>query len=322
MSTRGLILFLLACACGALAWLCARQYQALVLLRASALERGDRSALQRQIWSTQKRIAAAQAGLSRQPVTASQETGPDEARESSRESPPSFQEMRQRYLSLLRDPQYRALQDVAVRARIQQDFAALFRQLHLPADQQRQLEDMAVERFNVGQDVILSASDQGIDPQSNPKAFSAAMKAATDLEDQKIKALIGDQAFAQAAQYMTTAPQRAVVSQLQQSMSYTQTPLSDDQASQLVQLLAANKAPANPGGSLVVMSPNGPLVMGGGMGAIGPGGTAAAPISDSALTLSAGVLSGPQVEALRQVQQLQQNQRRLGQILRQAQGAP
>ena len=320
MKARDLFSLCLVGAIAWIAWLVARQYRDTVTLRASLLDGVDRSALRSQIWSTQKQIAVLEGQLSPEGQGRRGQGSESLPADGALDAPPSREEMRQRYLALLRDPKFRALQDIAVRARIQQDFAALFRQLHLPEDQQRALEDRAVERVNVAQDVMLSASDQGIDPQTDPKGFAAALKAATDQEDQKIKALIGDQAFSQAVQYVASAPQRAVVSELQQSLSYTPTPLTDDQAAQLVQLLSANKASPSPVGSLPVVGRVGPGVMG---GPGGPGGAmaSASVLSDTAVTLSASVLSGPQVEALRQVQQVQQAQQRLGQRFKQAQGS-
>ena len=60
---------------------------------------------------------------------------------------------------------------------------------------------------------------------------------------------------------------------------------------------------------------------GGGGGGLGGGGGPSSPITDATITLAQGVLSGPQVDALKQLQQEQLAQQKIGQAVRDTMGA-
>lgn len=60
----------------------------------------------------------------------------------------------------------------------------------------------------------------------------------------EIPALLGDDGYAQYQNSEATRGQRIVVDRLRQSLSFTSTPLSEEQASELVQVLYRN-SPAN-----------------------------------------------------------------------------
>jgi hypothetical protein len=95
------------------------------------------------------------------------------------------------------------------------------------------------------QDMIAAARDQGINLRANPEA----RKLVTDTQNQlnaSIKATIGDDGFAKLSTYERTTPQRTVVGDLEQRLSYTSAPLTATQSEQLVQILAANPAPRTP----------------------------------------------------------------------------
>lgn len=104
-----------------------------------------------------------------------------------------------------------------------------------------------------------------------------------------------------------------MVSQLEQRLSYSSTPLNDTQTEQIVQILAATAPAAGPSNrndatSYLQAIPGGAqavAMLGGG-----------ARISDSAITQAQGVLSPPQVAALQSLQQEQQAAAELRQKLR------
>jgi hypothetical protein len=145
-------------------------------------------------------------------------------------------------------------------------------------------------------------------------AFNQAVSDAQAAVDAQIQSALGDAGFAQYQQYVQTLPDRNTVNQLQQSLSYTSTPLTEDQANQMIQLLA---------NTAVQRSGNGTAgTAGGGLGAIFGGGNQTAPISDETITQSSGILSGPQEQALQQLQSQQQAQRQIQQAMRGAGGPP
>jgi len=127
---------------------------------------------------------------------------------------------------------------------------------------------------------------------------------------------LGDAGFAQYQQYQQTLPQRGVVNQLQQSLSYTSTPLTDAQTEQMVQLLA-QAAPQRAANS-TTPTRNMAFTMGGPMGYMGGG--SGSTITPEAINLAQGVLSPPQLQALQQLQQQQQAQQQLQQAMRQSMG--
>ncbi|WP_415907670.1 hypothetical protein [Oleiharenicola sp. Vm1] len=155
-------------------------------------------------------------------------------------------------------------------------------------------------------DVMAAARSQGLTGRENRDELRALVQNAQNEVDNNIRAAIGDAAFAQYQNFEQTQPQRTVVSQLQQRLSYTDAPLSDAQTEQLVQLLATTTDQKNPsaGG---VRTP---------AGRIGFGGNGGAQITDQAVAQSASVLSASQQQALQQLQAEQQAQAQLAKLMR------
>jgi hypothetical protein len=196
-----------------------------------------------------------------------------------------------------------------------------------------------VDKQTVPMDVMSAASQQGLDMMKDGPALRQSMLDAQAEVDAQIKTLLGDQGYAEYQNYQQTLPQRGIANRLQQSLSYTSTPLSDDQASQLIQILAQNPG-ANPmaklggdatySGNTVVFSGRGAAVGGGATTTVtvgGPGivlGGAALGgglISDAAVTQAQTILSPPQVQALQQLQHMQQTEAQAGLKMIQGLGA-
>ena len=135
--------------------------------------------------------------------------------------------------------------------------------------------------------------------------------------DANIQQTLGAAQYAQYQNYEQTLPQRNVVTQLAQSLSYTGSPLQDNQTEQLVNILAANTP-------VQAQTAGGPGGLFAGMG--GPGGVLGnrmSPITDAAITQAQSILTETQVAALQQLQAQQQAQRQITQMMRQAAvGAP
>jgi hypothetical protein len=197
-------------------------------------------------------------------------------------------------------------------------FAPLFRNLALPAEKLEQFKNLLLERQSVMQDVMAAAREQGLDPRANPEELRKIVARANAESDDSLRALLGAEGFAQYQDYQQTLPQRSVVNQLQQSLSYTDAPLTTAQADELVRILATT-APSGPSADLPPPPVDG-FARGPGRGGQGGPGGSTALVTTEAVQLAGRVLSTPQLEALTQLQQSQQAAQQLDQMVRAGRG--
>jgi hypothetical protein len=329
-----------------LAW---NQYRELVELRAAAMNADERADWQKRAWDLERsnrelqdQLAALRGPNPDEPDAMLadanvQRPGPEDGRgrggRGARGGGP--QQQMNAIRELTAKPEVQALLRVQQQAAIDARYAALFRNLNLPPEQLSRLKNLLAERQTTVQDVMMAAREQGLNPRNDPAGFSKLLADAQNEINNGIKAIVGDSGFSQLQNYEQTLPQRSIVNELQQRLSYTDTPLTAVQADQLVQILASNtpqratntsatpdRGPAPRGG---FGGPGGDVggiiagAMGGGvfnavMDAGARGG--AAPVTSAAVAQSQTVLAPPQVAALQQIQQQQQSQQQLQQLLR------
>ena len=203
-------------------------------------------------------------------------------------------------------PEVQRMMALRQRAALDSRYAALFKQLGLSPEKLDQLKNLMVERQQVGSDVFAAAAKQGIDPMQDRAELARLTSEGQAKVDADIKSLLGDGDYSTYQNYQATLPQRALVNQLQQSLSYTSAPLTDTQAEQLVQILAQNQpAHSAEGGGTRTVVTTGTISAGPGpdAGFVGPmmgfGGTT---VTDSAVDAARSVLTEPQVTALQQLQ--------------------
>lgn len=304
-----------------------KQYQELVALRAAALSPDDRANLQKRLWDAEKRskaLAAELAAARAHPADAAagEETivaegdGPraagNAARRENRRGPNGpFGG----FAAMMENPEVQKLMAMQQRGMLDSSYALLFKNLNLTPEQLDKFKNLLVEKQMAMMDVMAAARTEGINPRTDPDGFRKMIAAAQADIDTSIKATLGDTGFNQYQQYQQTFPQRNTVNQLQQSLSYTNTPLSDVQANQLVQVLAQSSSTTKTGNT----NRNFTNFMGpGGMAMGGSGG--GAPVTTEDITQAQGLLSAPQVQALQQLQQQQQAQQQLQQTMRQNMG--
>ena len=344
-----------------LAW---RQYGELVELRAAAMNRDERADLQKRVWDLEKAnrelqdrlaahrdpgdldglLAAATAGEA--PATSRDRGGRGDRGGDSRGRSSGLQQATA-IRELMNKPEVQAMVSLQHKAAIEARYAPLFKNLNLPADQIEKLKNLLADRSTTMQDVMIAAREQGLNPRENPDAFKKVVADAQNQISQGIKSVIGEQGFAQLSNYEQTIPQRNVVNELQQRLSYTSTPLTAAQAEQMVQILASNtpqRQPGNPGAAGENMRISGGTPMGrdgpppgggvritmdgmgnsafvGGpgvgmiMGAFDGGTRGTAPVTGAAVAQAQTVLAPPQVTALQQIQQQQQTQQQLKQLV-------
>lgn len=333
---KNALIAVLAAALLGIAWVCWQQHAEIDELRAAALNRAERADLQKRVWELEKqnRQLTARSDAERPPVGVPGEPPPG-GRPPGRGPNPLQQFANLR--TFMTNPQVQALMTVQQKAAVEARYAALFKNLNLSPEQASRLTAILADRSSTLQDVAMAAREQGIDPRRDAAEYDKLMANARAEININIKSVIGDSGFAQFQTYEETLPQRNVVNQLQQRLSYGDTPLSNAQAEQLVQVMAANPPPAssapsspsNPNaadlGAIGMLFSGGGSSGGGGLLALADPTTrntnATAPITSGALTQSQAVLSPPQVAAFQQLQQQQQSQQKLAQMMAENMGA-
>jgi len=321
--TKNALIAVLAAGVAATAALAWHQYMELVSIRAQLAD-GDNAALRRKLADAQKTIRSLEdriAALRGRSGGAGGDLaggGPDGdnagANEAGRRQGGRFGAFGQ----LAGNAEFQRLMAIQMKGRISQTYGPLFKALNLSPDQLAQFQSLLADKQQAMVDVMQAARDQGINPRTDPEGFKTLMGQAVSQVDQTIQQTLGDAAFQQYQQYQQTLPERNVVGSLQQQLSYTQTPLTDDQANALIALLAQNQ-PQRAGGGTAGTG-NGGDSGPGPMALMNGGGDAR--VTDDALAQAQGVLSGPQLAALQQIQQQQQARQQMQQLMRSAnQGA-
>ncbi len=245
---------------------------------------------------------------------AAREANPNAGRGRGRGGPPSA-EMQ----TMMEQPEMQRLQALQQKAALDGRYGALFKTLNLGDEKLATFKTLLAEKEATMMDTMRAAREQGLDPRSDPEGFKKLVAATQAGTDSAIKAAIGDTAFTHYEQYQATQPQRAVVSQLQQSLSYTNSPLTTAQADQMVQVLAATTtAPAVGTGGAPTEGMGGggrggPMGVGG-----GPGGGSTVVITTETVAAAQTVLTTTQLQALQDLQALQLAQQQAQKILRAA----
>ena len=299
----------------ALAW---HQYRELILLRAQVAD-GDAAALKRELADARKSIKALEeriaalrgrrggGGADGEGVLGDADNAPGNV------GPRGGGRFRI-FSELSGNPEFQKLLAIQMKGRIDQTYAPLFKALNLSPEQLSQFQSLLAEKQQSLMDVMQAAQAQGMSPRTDPDGMKTLMSQAISQVDANIQQALGDAGYQQYQQFQQTLPERNVVNTLQQSLSYTQTPLTDDEANQMIALLAQNQ-PQRAGNGTAGTS-NG--------GDSGPGpisllnGGGNAKVTSDAVTQAQGVLSGPQISALQQIQQQQQAQQQIQQMIRSA----
>jgi len=317
-SPKNLLIVFLALAVIGGATLAWQQHQELVGLRAAALQSDERATLQKAAWDAQKRIKQLENDLTaaRNQVAAGAEAGG-----AAEGAGPAANQRRATnamasgmagMMKMLDNPEVQRLMALQQKAQLSSRYGALFKNLHLGQDQLAQFKNLLVEKQMVNTDVMIAATQQGINPMQNPKEFHDLMQSTQADIDAKIKSTLGDDGYGQYQNFQQTQGQRNVVNQLEQSLSYTETPLTNAQSEQMLQIIGQTSAAGGPGAQIYMGGPGG----GGGPAAGGAGSR----ITDATIAGAQGVLSPPQIQALQEIQQQQQAAQQLTRAMMQNQG--
>jgi hypothetical protein len=214
---------------------------------------------------------------------------------------------------LLNNPEFFQALQLHRQATLDTKFAPLFRQLALTEAELNAFKRLLAEKENAALDVIAVSETQPEGPLPDP-ILGASINAARARAEGAIRSALGDERYAVYADFEKSLPQRTVVAQLEQRLSYTPNPLSPAQAESLVKVLAARSpAPASaetaPTSAVVVTT-----------GALAAAGielrTPPAPVSNDALTDAQTLLNQSQLAALRDIQAEQQATAQAYQLIR------
>jgi hypothetical protein len=332
-SSKTYLLVILACTTiggAALAW---KQYQELIQLRAAALGTDERGDLQKRLWAAEKRAKelADQLAAARQrggPVGAFAEGGEPAGQENpnGRNRGPGGPGGFGNIMNALQKPETQRLIATQQKAQLDAHYASLFKSLNLSPAQLENFKNLLVERQTSMMDIMTAAREQGVDPRTDPAGFRALVASTQADIDASIKSAIGDAGYAHYKNYEATAPQRTTTDQLSQRLSYSATPLTADQSTAMLQILAqtsASRGTTTGATATATVAIDGGGRGGGAMvfaGGGGGGANASSAITDATITMAQGVLSAPQVDALKQIQAEQQAQAQLAQSFRQSMG--
>jgi hypothetical protein len=274
------LLALAAIAAGTVAY---EEHLALVELRATAPDPAERERLRQAAWDAQRHVKELEAKLA---AGAGAPGAPADAGEQQNRALGAYASD---LIARIDDPEVRRLMDVVQRGQIVGRFAALFKALKLSPEKLAEFEDLLAERQNAGTDVLIAASQQGINPMQNPDQFRQMVQDAQGAIDAKIQATLGPDDYSQFQTFQQTQTQRAVVNQLQQNLSFTDTPLTEAQKTQMNQLVAQSPSAGQNGGA----------------------------IDDNLVSQAQGFLSAPQVQVLQSLQQTQQANQQLQRLMAQ-----
>lgn len=321
-SARNIVTAVLALALAGVAALAWHQYSELIRLRAQLAD-ADNAALKKQLADARKtirsledRLAAMRGrGLGPGGELAGDGAADSQGANGGRRGPGGRFGM---WGQMANNPEFQKLLAIQMKARISQTYGPLFKALNLSPEQLAQFQSLLADKQQALMDVMAAARDQGINPRQDPDGFKALVSQAVSQVDTSIQQTLGDAAYQQYQQYQQTLPERNVVNTLQQQLSYTQTPLTDDQANQMITLLADNQPQKSGSGTSGTGNggDSGPslfaLLNGGGN----------AKVTSDAIAQASGVLAAPQVAVLQQIQEQQQAQQQMQQLMRAAnQGA-
>jgi hypothetical protein len=316
--SKNALIIILAFAVATLAAVAWNQYRELIGLRAQVAD-GELAALKKQLADARKAIKsledrmAAMRGRRGAGAAAGDEANADPAAAGAGRGRAGAGRLGV-FGQLAANPEFQRLLALQMKSRISVTYGPLFKALNLAPDQLAQFQSLLADKQQALVDTLQAAREQGINPRSDPDGFKTLVNQSISQVDTSIQQALGDAGYQQYQQYQQTLPERNTVNSLQQQLSYTQSPLTDDEANQMVQLLAQNQPQRAGGGTAGTENggDGGPNLM----NLINGGGTAK--ITPETITAASGVLSAPQVSVLQQIQSEQQAQQQMQQLIRNA----
>jgi len=186
-------------------------------------------------------------------------------------------------LDFLGNPAMQKQTLMSAKVRLDGQYSAFFKNSNLAPDQIEQFKNLIIEKQMVGFDSMVVARQNGIEPGSDPQSFFRVVGESQQAVDSQIAALLGAEGFTRFQQYQETIPARNTSVLLEQALSYSPNPLTSDQTSRVVQILAQH-------GTTPFPASNPFAVLNSDLGII--------QLSAKGLEEVRGILSAPQVQVL------------------------
>jgi hypothetical protein len=290
------ILALIAIVLGGLAW---SQKQRIAELEAArvAAENKAREA-QRATDTTKQLLADAEKERAALQAQKARSVAPANAAPTTRRDPAAA-------MAVLDNPAMQRMMSASIKGSLDQRYASLFRQLRLSPTDLDKFKDLLVEKQMSAVDALRVAQSRGM--TSNPAEMAGLMNKVQGEMDDSIHALLGEQGFQTFQDYNQNIASYGLLDQIERRLSYTNAPLQATQSEALLQILKTTTQP-----SALERAP-GAGSMAGFMQTFAGGNALTAsltqrPITDATVDAAKGVLTAPQVDALRQLQTEQQSQ--------------
>lgn len=147
------------------------------------------------------------------------------------------QERAQEFLSMLQDPEQRLNFIERNMERIDRRYADFFATLNLSGEQIEVLKTLMAERGIIGNESRIRVALA--DSEEEKEAIREEMRLQRELLDGDVVALLGEEQAAGMERYDATLPFRGDVEDFARSLSYTDTPVSDEQSEALLDTYAA-----------------------------------------------------------------------------------
>ncbi len=230
--------------------------------------------------------------LNRQP--AGPRAGTSQAKDQTNSSRPENFETR--FNTAIQNPVFLELLRNQQKLLLDERYGALFKRLQLTPQQLDQFKNLLVEKQ------LAKSDDKAVARELGGTPGETALAAQDDVNSQ-ISSLLGDSGYAQYQHYEETNSLRTTVSRLQQTLSYTATPLTDDQAGKLVELWYQAMPPSQKSNATGVNAEIGSGLI--------DGNSTVIKIPPSGLDLAKTVLLPAQVTAVQHLMTIQQAQAQL-----------
>jgi hypothetical protein len=131
-------------------------------------------------------------------------------------------------------------QKTALSAMIDKNYGKFFSSLNLTPEQTSSLKDMILNKQLGAADMAMSLMSEDIDATKRTE-LTGQIKAASEAGDAQIKALLGDDNFAQFQSYEKSMNERMAVAGFKEQLASSSTALTDDQEQQLIQAMTEER---------------------------------------------------------------------------------
>lgn len=221
--------------------------------------------------------------------------------------------------TLMSDSVYQKAMLTQMRGSLDGRYAGLFRRLNLPLEQLNRLKDLLVERQASTMDAFVAGRTSGGVLPGGEAMRSLVQETQAEI-DAGIHALLGDDQFQQYEDFNANSAQYALADQLERRLSYTPTPLTTEQADELVRIFREYQPATGPesqaGFNFVTAGPAG-LV---GSAGVFIGNAGARVLSDETMDQAGTILTPEQLTALKEIQAEQRAQQEMFEAMRDSMG--